>query len=319
MRSSSVPISILPAPYSPRRLTTRVLIGSLAAASANASCASCFGTPSISNMMRPGCTRQTQYSGVPLPEPMRTSAGLRLTGTSGKIRIHTLPTRFMWRVMARRAASIWRAGMRAGSIAFRAKAPKLSDVPPLAAPWMRPLCPLRNLVRFGESMFLRPYSSSGARSARRLMLHGPLVEGHRVVGHDLALEHPDLHAAGAIGRLGRRLAEIDLGAQRMQRHAAFAVPLHAGDFRPAQPAGAVDADAERTEAHRRLNRALHGAAERDAALQLLADVVGDQLGVDLGLADLDDVEAHLGARHLGEVGAQLLDVGALLADDDART
>src|SRR5688572_23693704 len=161
-------------------------------------------------------------------------------------------------------------------------------------------------------------SFQAARSARRLMLHGPLVEGHRVVSHDLALEHPDLHAAGAIGRLGRSLAEIDLGAQRMQRHAAFTVPLHARDFRPAQPAGAVDADAEGAEAHRRLDRALHGAAERDAALQLLRDVVGDQLGVNLGLADLDDVEADFRARHLGKVGAQLLDVGALLADDDAR-
>src|SRR5262245_23449659 len=162
-------------------------------------------------------------------------------------------------------------------------------------------------------------SFSAAPLARRLMLHGPLVEGHRVVGHDLALEHPDLHAAGAVGRLGRRFAEIDLGAQRVQRHAALAIPLHAGDLGAAQAARAVDADAERAQAHRRLDRALHGAAEGDAALELLGDVVGDQLGVDLGLADLDDVEAHLRAGHLGEVGAQLLDVGALLADDDGRT
>src|SRR5262249_25634935 len=59
-------------PYStPRRVTILVLIGSLAAASAKASRAVCSGTPSISNMMRPGWTRATQYSGVPLPLPMR--------------------------------------------------------------------------------------------------------------------------------------------------------------------------------------------------------------------------------------------------------
>ena len=69
-------------------------------------------------MMRPGLTRQTQYSGEPLPLPMRTSAGLCDTGTSGKIRIHTRPTRRMWRVIARRAASIWRAVTRPGSDAF---------------------------------------------------------------------------------------------------------------------------------------------------------------------------------------------------------
>jgi hypothetical protein len=44
-------------------------------------------------MMRPGFTRQTQNSGEPLPEPMRTSAGLVDTGTSGKMRIHTRPMR----------------------------------------------------------------------------------------------------------------------------------------------------------------------------------------------------------------------------------
>ncbi len=70
-------------------------------------------------MMRPGLMRQIQNSGVPLPEPMRTSAGLVDTGTSGNTRTQTRPRRLMWRVMARRAASIWRAVIRPGSIAFR--------------------------------------------------------------------------------------------------------------------------------------------------------------------------------------------------------
>ena len=34
------------------------------------------------------------------------------------MRIQTRPVRFMWRVMVRRAASIWRAVTRAGVIAF---------------------------------------------------------------------------------------------------------------------------------------------------------------------------------------------------------
>ena len=69
-------------------------------------------------MMRPGLTRQIQYSGEPLPLPMRTSAGFVDTGTSGKMRIQTRPMRRIWRVIARRAASIWRAVMRPGSTAF---------------------------------------------------------------------------------------------------------------------------------------------------------------------------------------------------------
>src|SRR5215813_3542105 len=61
--------------YSAMRATKRVLIGSLAAASASASLATPIGTPPISNMMRPGLTRATHSSGAPLPEPMRTSSG----------------------------------------------------------------------------------------------------------------------------------------------------------------------------------------------------------------------------------------------------
>src|SRR3546814_6839190 len=61
----------------------------------------------------------------------------------------------MWRVIARRAASIWRAVIRSGSIVLRPYEPKLSVVPPFASPWMRPLNALRNLVFFGCSMLSR--------------------------------------------------------------------------------------------------------------------------------------------------------------------
>src|SRR6202012_4985104 len=106
---------------SPTRAMNLVLIGSFAAPSVSASRASSGVTPSISNMIRPGATRATQNSGEPLPEPMRTSAGLVDTGTSGKMRIHTRPVRRMARVIARRADSICRAVMRSGSKAFRPK------------------------------------------------------------------------------------------------------------------------------------------------------------------------------------------------------
>src|ERR1700750_2565258 len=81
--------------YSAMRSTKRVLIGSLAAASASASLAMPTGTPSISNITRPGLMRTTHNSGEPLPEPMRTSAGFFDTGTSGNTRIQTRPARFM--------------------------------------------------------------------------------------------------------------------------------------------------------------------------------------------------------------------------------
>src|SRR3954447_26228640 len=101
------------------RVTMRVFTGSLAAPRRRASRATSSGTPSISNMIRPGWTRAAQYSTAPLPLPIRTSAGLSVTGTSGKMRIHTRPWRFIWRVIARRAASIWRAVTRSDSTDFR--------------------------------------------------------------------------------------------------------------------------------------------------------------------------------------------------------
>src|SRR5262249_48319562 len=142
-----------------------------------------------------------------------------------------------------------------------------------------------------------------------------LVLRHRVVLHDLALEDPDLHAAGAVGGERGGDAVVDVGAQRVQRHAALAVPLHARDLGAAQAPRAVDADATGAEPHCRLYRALHGAAERDAALELLRDRLGDELGVELRLPDLDDVDDHVGLGEAGDLPPQLLDVGALLADD----
>ena len=99
----------------------------------------------------------------------------------------------------------------------------------------------------------------------------------------------------------------------------LAVPFGPGDLGTAKTAGAVDPDALGAKAHRRLHGALHGAAEADAALKLLRDVLGDQLGVDLRLADLDDVQADLAADALRKIGAKTLDVLALLADDQAGT
>src|SRR4051794_30041624 len=148
--------------HSAMRSTKRVLIGSLAAASDSASRAVCTATPSISKITRPGFTRATHNSGEPLPEPMRTSAGFLDTGTSGNTRIQTRPARFMWRVSARRAASVLRAVTRSGSIAFRPNWPKDNVAPELATPWIRPLCAFRNFVFFGCIMASSPQTFSNA-------------------------------------------------------------------------------------------------------------------------------------------------------------
>src|SRR5215831_13583269 len=133
---------------------------------------------------------------------MRTSAGFWETGLSGKMRIQMRPPRLMWRVMARRAASIWRAVRRPRPVALRPYSPKLTLAPTVATPLLRPFCSLRYFLLAGCSI-LR--SCALAHSFRRLGL------GHRrrlrlgVVGHDLALEYPHLDADDPVG--GLRLGE----------------------------------------------------------------------------------------------------------------
>src|SRR5580698_4339056 len=212
--------------------------------------------------------------------------------------------------------------MRSGAIALRPNWPNDKVAPDVAAPWIRPLCAFRNLVFFGCIMALRPQTfsiaSSGVAAWPRVVALGHLlVLGHRVVLKDFALEDPDLDAAGAErGERGRH-AVIDIGAQRVQRHPPFAIPFHARDFSAAETARAVDTNALGAKTHRRLHRALHGAAERDAALELLGDRFGDQRGVELRLADFDDVDDDVGVGDVGNALAQLVDIGALLADHDA--
>src|SRR5450756_3068652 len=143
-------------------------MGSLWAARRMASRATGSLTPASSNMTLPGLTTATQDSGEPLPPPMRVSAAFLVTGLCGNTLIHTLPPRFMWRVIAIRAASIWRLFTQPHSSAFRPNWPKSTLVPPFAVPAMRPRCCFLCLTLFGRSIVyvLSTVSYSARWSAR---------------------------------------------------------------------------------------------------------------------------------------------------------
>src|SRR6516225_1575681 len=144
--------------------------------------ASGSSTPASSNRMRPGCTGATHSSGLPLPEPMRVSAGFWVTGLSGKTRIHTFPPRLTCLVIAIRAASIWRAVNQPGSVAWIPKSPKETAVPPRAAPVRRPRCVLRCLTFLGINMSVRLLAE-----VRRLVVLAALAL-HLLVLGQLALQ-----------------------------------------------------------------------------------------------------------------------------------
>src|SRR4051794_2179327 len=126
-----------------------VLIASLCAASRIAAPAVARSTPSISNRILPGRITATHCSGAPLPLPIRVSAGFFVIGLSGNSRIQTLPPRLIKRVIAIRAASIWRAVIQPQSIAFSPYSPNAIEEPRHALPVIRPRCTLRYLTFFG--------------------------------------------------------------------------------------------------------------------------------------------------------------------------
>src|SRR5579883_70225 len=267
---------------------------------------------------------------------MRVSAGCLVIALSGNTRTQSFPPFFMWRPMATREASIWRAVTHFGSSAFKAYSPKAMLVPRLAGPLMRGwLCGLRYLTLLGINMTVillrlgRLGSRSGRSGLRGLDARGRDDRGrgrvrlgqlHELLGaldEKLLLEDPALHAdeTGRGERLG--VAVVDVGAEGVQRHAAFTGPLAARDLGAVEAAADHDLDAESSGLHRALHGAAHGAAVRDALLELHGHGLGDEPGVELGILDLHDVDEGLASGEILDLAADGLDVGALLADDDA--
>src|SRR5215468_12215257 len=121
---------------------------------------------------------------------MRTSAGFWEIGLSGKMRIQMRPPRLMWRVIARRAASIWRAVSRPRPVALSPYSPKLTLAPTVATPLLRPFCSLRYFLLAGCSILRSCTLAWRALRRFRRRRGGSLRLG--VVGHDFALENPDL-------------------------------------------------------------------------------------------------------------------------------
>src|ERR1700757_623401 len=99
--------------------------------------------------MLPGRTVATQYSGGPLPFPIRVSGGREVTDLSGKIRIHSLPFRFILRVSATRAASSWVVVIQARSSVCKPNSPKSIFRLREAVPFRLPRWDFRYFTRNG--------------------------------------------------------------------------------------------------------------------------------------------------------------------------
>ena len=94
--------------------------------------------------------------------------------------------------------------------------------------------------------------------------------------------------------------------------------LGAGDFRAAQTTGDAHLDALGAQFHGPADGLLHGPAEGDALLQLGGDVFGHQLRVQVGTSHFHNADVDALGDHLLHLHAELLNLGAALAHNDAR-
>src|SRR6478736_4043782 len=215
--------------------------------------------------------------------------------------IQTFPPRRMCLVIAIRAASICRLVTYECSTAWMPYSPKVTRVPPLAAPERSGRCCLRCLTLRGMSMSsaLLARARGGGRGGGRLggvlarvvlavlavgaaavttpwppALRRPAVaralagpqRGRRGLAlgaglRGLAAVDPYLHADPAEGRPGLVEAVVDVRPERVQRHPALTVELRPGHFRAAQAPGALHPDALGAALHRGLHGLAHGPAE----------------------------------------------------------
>ena len=96
---------------------------------------------------------------------------------------------------------------------------------------------------------------------------------------------------------------VDVRAEGVQRHAAFAVELGAGHFGATQTAGHLDTNALGASALRGLNALTHRTTEGHAGSELLGDALRNELRFEIGVLHLKDVELNLLARQLLELDA----------------
>ena len=98
----------------------------------------------------------------------------------------------------------------------------------------------------------------------------------------------------------------------------MAIPFSTGDVSTTETTGAAKTNAISTHIHRGLHGTLHGAAERNTTLKLNGDGFGDELSIEFGLLDFEDVDFDLFATaHFGDLLAHHFDFLAFTTNHKA--
>src|SRR5262249_1895828 len=137
--------------------------------------------------------------------------------------------------------------------------------------------------------------------------------------HLLAPINPNLDSNDSKGSVRLRESIVDVRAQRVKRQPALQVPFGAGYLGSVQPARDPHLDSLRAESLSAFDRPAHCSPESYPLLELLGNLFSLQLCIELRLMDLLDIDIHFPASPLLDLLLQLVDLGALPADDNAGT
>src|SRR5690606_29131646 len=112
---------------------------------------------------------------------------------------------------------------------------------------------------------------------------------------------------------------MDLSGQGRRGPTTLARPLGPRDFTAGKSATDLAPDAFRALSQGVLYRTLHGATEHHTTLKLAGHTGRNEFCVEIGLADLFDVDMDGNAHHIGNFLTQPINILALLTNHNART
>src|SRR6516225_1287147 len=155
----------------------------------------------------PGLTTAAQYSGSPLPLPMRVSAGMAVTDLCGNTRMYSRPSPRTECVAVMRPASMASALSQPPSRACKPNSPNVTVLPRVALPFSLPRWLFRNFTRLGMSGIAR-----------------------LLIVQIVAVVDPHFDADVPLRGLGLGEAVLDLGPEGRQGDAAQPAALLASHF-----------------------------------------------------------------------------------------
>jgi len=120
------------------------------------------------------------------------------------------------------------------------------------------------------------------------------------------------------------LAIVDISSDRVKGNLSDLVAFSTSNFRTAKSSRHLNLDTAAIHSHDTGHCLSHGASVADSLLELLADVLGNELSVELRLSDFRDVHLnHVGLiacpHHSVEGVCELVDAFAAASDDGARS